>query len=171
MKTFLKARHWQLFLLYSSPYIAQLVIPRDAEGSTSDGSFFIIFLSFGLTIIAFLGWMWAVAIDLYPLSTNRESIAFRIAFFWVVAYIIILAAVILTDRTHFTYLIIPHFIALVSIFYCTAYTARRIRDSKNGNDSIGIFFLILFFPVGIWILQPGINNDYGSASPDAYPDK
>lgn len=164
MKIFLKAKHWHLFILYCSPYIVQ-VVQRAIEGPQANSNFIIVFLFFGLTTISLLGWIWSVAIELGPFDTIKESLAFKIAYSGVVIYIGICVLMVLRNFDEFRILLVPHIIAIVSIFYCMFFAARRLRlaeyeDKGSGDDYIGIFFLILFFPFGIWFLQPRVNKVY-----------
>jgi len=48
-------------------------------------------------------------------------------------------------------------------FYCMYFTARTIKTAElqraaRLDDYIGEFFLIWFFPIGVWILQPRLNR-------------
>ncbi|MCU7551179.1 hypothetical protein OCK74_18810 [Chitinophagaceae bacterium LB-8] len=52
--------------------------------------------------------------------------------------------------------------ALVCTFYCVHFTAKALKSVELGrkatfSDYSMEFFLILFFPVGIWLIQPRIN--------------
>lgn len=60
--------------------------------------------------------------------------------------------------------IIPmHLFAMVCIVYCLYFVAKTIKTAEKHEilgfgDFVGEFFLIWFFPIGIWILQPRINK-------------
>lgn len=59
--------------------------------------------------------------------------------------------------------IVPlHFLATVALFYVLAATAKRFKIAVhqrpiNFSSYIGTFFLLWFFPIGIWFLQPKVN--------------
>lgn len=56
-----------------------------------------------------------------------------------------------------------HFFSIFGIFYSIYFIAKTIRSVElqretRFEDFIAEFFLIWFFPIGIWILQPKINK-------------
>jgi hypothetical protein len=61
------------------------------------------------------------------------------------------------------------------IFYCFYFTAKVLKTVElqkpvTFNDYAGEFFLIWFFPIGIWFIQPRINrlfNGTGESSGDS----
>lgn len=60
--------------------------------------------------------------------------------------------------------IIPaHLISMAGIFYSLYFAARALKSvelqrSVSFNDFRREFFLLWFFPVGIWLIQPRINR-------------
>lgn len=58
---------------------------------------------------------------------------------------------------------ILHFFAVVCAFYAIASAAMRLKSYETGNR-VGLsaasatFFLIWFFPLGVWFVQPRINR-------------
>jgi hypothetical protein len=49
------------------------------------------------------------------------------------------------------------------IFYCFYFTAKTFKTAElqkevSFNDFVGEFFLVWFSPIGVWILQPKINQ-------------
>jgi hypothetical protein len=61
-------------------------------------------------------------------------------------------------------LIVPlHFLSIFCIFYSLYFIAKSLKVAEGQravvfNDFAGEFFLIWFFPIGVWILQPRINR-------------
>jgi len=64
----------------------------------------------------------------------------------------------------FLRMIIPlQIISIFCMFYCIYITAKtfksaQLQRSVAFSDFVGEFFLTLFFPVGVWIIQPQINK-------------
>lgn len=60
-------------------------------------------------------------------------------------------------------LIMPvHLVAMVCIIYCMYFMARALKVVElqrpvTFGDFAGEFFLLLFYPIGIWLIQPRIN--------------
>jgi hypothetical protein len=56
-----------------------------------------------------------------------------------------------------------HFSAMLSIFYAMIFAAKTLKSAELNkeakiSDYLGDFFLIWFYPIGIWILQPRIHK-------------
>lgn len=60
--------------------------------------------------------------------------------------------------------IIPlHLFSMFCIFYCLYFVSKTFKTAElqrkvSFSDFAGEFFLIWFFPIGIWIVQPKINK-------------
>ena len=59
---------------------------------------------------------------------------------------------------------------MFAIFYAMWFTAGRLSIVKNDSYSfagtLGRFFLIWYFPLGIWFLQPDVRRSLGGAIPE-----
>lgn len=56
-----------------------------------------------------------------------------------------------------------HLLAMVAVFYVLAFAARNIIMAERQSevsffDYSGPFFLMWFFPVGVWFVQPRVNR-------------
>lgn len=56
-----------------------------------------------------------------------------------------------------------HLFSMFCIFYCLYFNAKALKTVEWQNtvtfsDFAGEFFLIWFFPIGVWIIQPRINK-------------
>lgn len=56
-----------------------------------------------------------------------------------------------------------HLFSMFCMFYCGYFNAKALKavETKKPvtfSDYVGEFFLIWFFPIGIWIIQPRINK-------------
>lgn len=56
-----------------------------------------------------------------------------------------------------------HLFSMFCIFYCMYHAAKTLKAAElqrkvTFSDFAGEFFLMWFFPVGVWILQPRINK-------------
>jgi|HubBroStandDraft_2_1064218.scaffolds.fasta_scaffold26755_3 hypothetical protein len=74
-------------------------------------------------------------------------------------------------------LIFPlHFLAMFCLFYLLYFVSKSLVLAEtckpaSFNDYAGPFFLIWFFPIGIWFIQPRINRQYmESFAPVGGPD-
>ena len=133
----------------------------------------------------FFGWFWSIAIGLkhkIPQDIKMKTTKFKIFFFIPLVYILLFVTLlgisissIVTGVNSgvqpdfeniglFISIIFPlHFFSMFCIFYCLYFVAKTIRTIElqrecSFSDFAGEFFLIWFYPIGIWIIQPRINK-------------
>jgi len=125
------------------------------------------------------GWFWAVGVGLnkvIPLELKLNVKRFKLAFLlvmiaifgWVYFMWSLMRSVTLVSQNNYnpaiTGLMIPFmFLLIFAVFYIYYFVAKTLRTAElqrsiNVGDYIGEFFLIYFFPIGIWFLQPKINK-------------
>ncbi len=61
-----------------------------------------------------------------------------------------------------------HLVSMFCIFYSLYFIAKSLRSvelqrSVSSSDYIGEFFLLWFFPIGVWVLQPRINKIFSGS--------
>ncbi len=187
---FLTAKAWQLFALqFGLPLVFQIVFMVmivASNGSLFNGGvafaiFFplILLLSTGLLF----GWFLSVAIGLnkklpqeLKLNVKRFKIFFSIPAIYIALFTIVFAFSFAGNTSSLNSingiigLIVPlHLFSIFCIFYCLNFVAKTIKTSEvkrtvSFSDYSGDFFLIWFYPIGIWTLQPRINKLANSES-------
>jgi hypothetical protein len=190
---FLKAKHWQLFLLtFGIPMIIQLSLMAGlfasiGSGTTPDTSFMLGYMTFfplmmALFTAVLFGWFWSVAIGLQkklpePMRLNLKK--FRICFFipliYVLCILVFMSAVMRgmiaspvepdgESLGRLVAIIVPlHLFAIFCTFYSLYFVAKTLKTVELQrqvafSDFAGEFFMIWFYPIGIWIVQPKINR-------------
>jgi len=58
-----------------------------------------------------------------------------------------------------------HMLSMLSVFYAFWYTARKFKSLAENEDAdflifSSTFFLLFIFPLGVWIIQPSVNELY-----------
>ncbi len=183
MKILLKAKAWQIFMItIGLPIIIEIIaIPF----LVSDNPLFVMIaipLISILCIIGFLCWFWSIAVGLQekvPDGVKLKVIRFKAFFFIPLIYFVFLFifSAFVSNGTTENGLIsngvamarlmgvtFPlHLFSMFCIFYCLYFVAKtfktvEIQRAVTFSDFAGEFFLIWFFPVGIWIIQPRINK-------------
>lgn len=184
IERFLKAKHWQMFLLtVGVPMVFQFAIMGSMFASIGankapNPDFLFSFMSlFAIMMLIFtgviFGWYWSVAIGLqnvipeeFKLSTNK----FKFFLLFPLVYIFFFLAYFATAFSSgvpnpFVFAIIfpLHLFSMFCMFYCLYFVAKTFKTAElqrkvSFNDYAGEFFLIWFFPIGIWIVQPKINQ-------------
>ena len=124
------------------------------------------------------GWFWAIAIHLQeklPDDLKLKATRFKIFLLFPIIYFMIFFVFVdyalsgaiengTGPNPAFFALIIPfHLFAIFCIFYCSYFVSRifktvELQRKVTFSDFSGVFYMILFFPFGIWTIQPRINK-------------
>lgn len=184
MERFLKAKHWQIFLMtFGIPFIIQILsIPMIFLGNNP----MIMMNVFPIIMILFigglLGWFWSIGVGLQseiPGNVTMKVKKFKILLIIPLIYILLISipmsslfnGVFENGQKPDTSMIggllgviIPlHLFSMFCIFYCLYFVAKTFKTVElqrevSFSDFAGEFFLFWFFPIGIWIIQPKINK-------------
>lgn len=190
---FLKAKHWQLFLLtFGIPMIFQFVMmgtmfSNIGRGNNPDPTFMFSYMKFFpiMMIIfmgVFFGWFWSVAVGLQskvPEDIKMKVKKFKIFFFIPLVYMLFITLFmgvqmngLMINGTEpsggligsLVAVIVPlHLFSMFCIFYSLYFVAKTFKTVElqrevKFSDFAGEFFMIWFYPIGIWIVQPKINK-------------
>lgn len=145
-------------------------------------SFFGIFIAvIVITSLLLLTWLWSVGIGLQDKIADELKMKtglFKIALIFPAAYFLLIVGIIGyvflniesiiagSINVGFIFSIFPlHILSIVAMVYSLVFVAQTIKTAetqrKSGfGDYIGEFFMVWFLPIGIWILQPKINEIY-----------
>lgn len=170
---FLRLKHWQLFLfLVVVPTVGELICfilnlmivasPQDL----GNGAIVLGALT-ALLVLPFFLWFWALGSFLNSIVRPGLRLGpgfFRFAVTYPSIYIIFAAPFLLGPSPTWLPVILPfHFFAMACIFYDLYFVSKNLVLAQTGKtvtfyDYAGPFFLIWFYPVGIWFIQPKINR-------------
>jgi len=162
-----------------------LMLSMSAEGQPSVLGFLSFFSLFPLIMFLYIGvffcWIWSISVGLqkYIKAENRlKTNLFKVFFFIPLIYILFFVLTFSTgffpgflDGEQFVSnvgfilaIMVPlHLFSMFCMFFLIYFSARTLRTAEldrtaGVNDYIGEFFLFWFFPIGIWFIQPRINN-------------
>lgn len=160
MNIFLKSKHWQLFLAFCSPSIAEFIMGGNWVEENQMSWYMILNFLAGLT---YLGWIWAVASRLRGSVPPKHLILFQIAFVTTACYALVMGYLIRQNPSVVFEFFWMHILAVVLLIYSMLFAARNLKTADLGReaqatDYFATFILILFFPLGIWFLQPTVNR-------------
>jgi hypothetical protein len=175
MEFFLRAKAWQLFLvMVGIPVLFEIAMIIGVAGTNNPQLMFIfmpiIMLMF---FVPFFSWLWSLGTRLYEyapeeLRTKPTKLKFGLvfAFTYMVFFMTLFSGLSGVKEPKFVAYILPfHFLSMFFMFYSIYYVARHlalIEENKAVSfyQFAGPFFLLWFFPVGIWFIQPRINKLY-----------
>lgn len=142
-------------------------------------SFFILVM--GLVSVVFIGWLWSIGIGLQekmPKELVMNTSLFKAALILPAVYFIGLFGFMWTlfsnidrflmetiDFSFFSIIFPIHILSMIAMVYSLYFAAKTIKTAEvqqevSFGDFIGEFFMIWFFPIGVWMLQPKINEIY-----------
>ena len=182
MNIFLRLKHWQLFgLLIGFPFIIQIVSMTTVIVSQDPTKIFTVFpLIMILFMGVFFGWFYALGVNLNKKLPDTVKMSLtKFKWFLVIPTVYIIFFSVFMSKIGSTFesgeidpvvifssfgIIFPiHLFSMFCILYCLYFNAKSLRAVElqrpvTFSDYSGEFFLIWFFPVGIWIIQPRINR-------------
>jgi uncharacterized membrane protein len=129
----------------------------------------------------FFCWFWSIGIGLQkylPTDINMKTKKFKIFFFIPLIYILFFLSIIGTTFYGISsgnnavggivgkmlFIVIPmHLFSMFCMFYLLYFVSKTIKTTElernvTFSDFIGEFFMIWFFPIGIWFIQPRLNK-------------
>ncbi|MBS1779969.1 MAG: hypothetical protein JST70_11630 [Bacteroidetes bacterium] len=189
MNTFLRLKHWQLFLLgFILPVICQpfalAALTKFHNAALGMGLFLLMML---LCLIPLFSWFYALGTNLYPKlpeMANMKLKKFKI--FWLIP-VLYIGTIMIFIGTKFVLgiealnipgavvliVVLLHLFSMFCIFYCLYFVAKSLKAVElerpvSFSDYAGEFFLIWFFPIGVWFIQPRINSIFSDRAPEAY---
>jgi hypothetical protein len=140
----------------------------------------------------FFGWFWAIGIGLQskvPANVTMKTGKFKVFFFIPFVYILLFSIIMGTFITGLAdtvesgeppnpglilgsmAVVFPlHLFSMFCIFYCLYFVSKtfktvELQRETTFSDFAGEFFLIWFYPIGIWIIQPKINKMFANIPP------
>jgi len=176
MRKLLQLKHWQLFsLTFGIPILADIIGFESFFTSDTRVSFFIVYLILTLIVAGtFLGWFWALGTAMFKKlpSTVKMNLRLFKAFLIVpIIYGLFLLKFIFDSMSSgqqpnselFAIIVPMHLFTMFCTFYCLYFNAKTLKAVEwqrnvTFSDYAGEFFLIWFFPIGIWFIQPRINK-------------
>ena len=187
MTKFLTLKHWQLFvLLVGVPLIVEFIM-FGFVFSHRDPRFFLYFFPFLmiLSLGLFFSWFYTLGANLFkrlPETAKMNLTKFKIFLFIPVVYILFFMVFMFGMFSNissggqpgpvrgeqpgliiFAVIFPLHLFCMFCMFYCLYFNAKALKTVElqkpvTFSDFAGEFFLLWFFPIGVWIVQPRINK-------------
>lgn len=135
-----------------------------------------------LFVVVFFGWFWSIAIGLQkkvPKNVTMKTKKFKIFFFIPLVYILCISLFIsgmfsgiMQNETEsiggltngIVGIILPlHLLSMFGMFYSLYFVTKtfktvELQKEVNFSEFAGDFFMMWFYFIGIWIIQPKINK-------------
>lgn len=190
MKIFLRMKHWQLFLLIMLvplflPLIVLLAIALSGDSLMVLAAIPIIVL---VCVGVFFSWFYALGTGLHeklPEESDLKIGRFKFSIFLPVTYMLLISLYITSMFFNgeqaleenfpsiFAVIVPLHLLSMFCIFYSIYFISKALKSVElqrnvTFNDYAGEFFLLLFYFIGIWILQPRINKIFYPEEQDLY---
>jgi hypothetical protein len=150
----------------------------DALISSSDVNNQVMFTVMPLLMLAFMAlyilWFWTLGTELnklVPESDRPNASRFKFGIKFSAVYMVLFQAFFISSASGTSFglvtpvIFILHMAAMYFMFYSIYFISKNLvtfENKVNGSNksSTGTFFLMWFFPLGIWFVQPRINKMY-----------
>ena len=182
IRFFFKMKPWQLFTLtFGLPFFLQIVLMASMAVFRDFGYLMVMFFLIMIFYMgSLLGWMYSVSYkfnSLLPEGAKMKLGFFKFAIYYPIAYILFfmfiwsgmfysLAEGIKPNADYYFMAIIPfHFFAMYCMFYILYFTSKTFRTAElqrkiGFSEYAGEFFMLWFYPIGLWVIQPRVNKLY-----------
>jgi hypothetical protein len=173
---FLRAAHWQIFTLLAVLYLMDTVVAISLIGAESTSvkniplpTLLFLQTTAMVTFAAFFFWLWTMGAFLNSLvkPALRLSLGlFRFALIFPLVYGLAFPFFAWLPRALSIYVIAPiHLFAMACVIYSLRFVAKSLalqeeRRFLTFRDYYPSFFLLWFFPIGVWWIQPKVNKLY-----------
>ena len=162
MKFILRLKHWQLFLLTIGLPILANIFGVSGHGQTD-------IIIGSMTVSGVFGWIWSIANELHTKLPDGKRFMlwiFRISFF--IALTILIWVFWVTENNTMTdnelsiiLLCVPIYLGLM--IFVVLFTAKTLKTVELGRptniNEYGVeAFLIWMIPIGVWFIQPRLNQ-------------
>jgi hypothetical protein len=166
---FLRAKHWQLFLFLFGTFCVMGTAMTMTEGSRA-----IRVLSWavvGTGELSFLSWLWSLGSFLRFLVHPAQRLNagfFLFSLIYPPLYLFSILAFFPNELPLPFAVIIPlHLLAMFCMLYGLYFVSKSLALAERGGsvsfyNYVGSLFLIWFFPIGVWIIQPRVNRLYAN---------
>ena len=171
MSIYLRAKHWQLFIvLVGSMFLAQTIMFSTFLSGNSSSILALLVLPMLLMGIVFFGWLWSISAACYkalPPKLASSPKPMQIGLIYALVYLVLSGTFFFGPGNQLpSYVVVMHLLAMAAIFYSLGFTAKQLTKlEQHQNVSFfsysGPFFLFWFFPIGVWFIQPKVNQLLG----------
>lgn len=171
--SFLRAKHWQIFLLIAGvPWIGgAAAMLRSFATARVPEEMLKAALPFGLlmalSMVFVVAWLWSMGSFLNSAAQptlRRPRRFFLFAIVYPMLYMFVFVAILTTANPLLLAALFPlHFFAMFCLFYDFYFVSKNLALAETHKaasfaDWAGAFFLLWFFPIGVWFIQPRINR-------------
>jgi hypothetical protein len=168
MNFFLKLKHWELFLMLVLPTAMTLTfgIPLEPLVVATIGLFLLLVL---------FSWMLSIgawANGRLPATRRRSPLPFAAGLAIPLVYLLMYIFLYIPELAQGgapqrppLWLLPMHMLSMIGIFYGLWYTARQLKSLQENEEAdfmifSSTFFLLFIFPLGVWLVQPVVNQLY-----------
>ena len=172
---FVRAKHWQLFLLFVAVFvIGELPMlgyvasgPKSPEDPAE--AFVVVEIVTAVSALCYLLWLWSMGSflnSLIPPTLRSRIHFFSFTVIFTSIYVLGFIALFQSVSPIAVAVIIPRLLlAAFCMFYNFYFVSKSLVSAETGknatfNEYAGMFFLLWFYPIGIWFIQPRINRLY-----------
>lgn len=161
MKLLMKLKPWQIFLIVLTGYVLQVfTLPEPMMNALAKVFGMILYSLYPICIGHFLQ-------DALPKKVEMYHSFFLVnVFIWITLYALAMIWSGGVDITFNGIWAIPGMYALFAYIYMLYFSAKTLKSADRNreakfSDYVGEFFLLVFLPIGLWILHPKVREIAG----------
>lgn len=149
---FLKLKHWQVFLIMLS---APLLNEVSGQSNSLTKSIATLIMS-----LMYFFWLWSIGAGLNNSARVNKSNLLKIALLYGIVYALAIFIIVNNNIEMIKIIgIILNLLFIGSFLVLVLSASIAIREAgENGISLLMSFLCLLFFPIGIWFIQPKLNQ-------------
>ena len=167
---FLRAEPYQLFCaLVILPVVGWILVDASPRLQSSDSSALeneLLAAVFAIQLAGFLAWFWSVATFCSSITNpeiRMDRMFLRLAVIYPPIYGAWFCLVVFRSNPPIGVIVVLHLFCMFCLFYDLYFASKSLALAELGRrvtfyDFAGPFFLLWFYPIGIWIVQPRIKR-------------
>jgi hypothetical protein len=160
MRLALSLHHWQLFVILTGIPVVTAFIPLENVSPS-----IVIYSSIAFAAL-FLGWIFALGIELaalLPADKRVTTTSFRLHCLYIVVVFAVSGLFQSLIKAYPGLYLLSVIYALVSFVVAFRFIGKVLATLELGRqasaaDYVGTIFLLWFFPIGVWFIQPKVQR-------------
>lgn len=171
MKFFINAQSWQMFLvLMASMFGAQLLMPVFNNPAIG------ILIGTLILMALYMGWLISIAVTANrklgePLKKSTKWVLVGLSYgaAYLTGSLLVLPGYMEAGRGVPGFVLPLHLLAMAAVFYALLFAAKSLvmverNQTAKFFEYSGSFFLLWFFPIGVWFIKPRVNKLLGGGN-------
>ena len=166
MRIFVVLRAWQLFLVQHVPLLILIAVIPYSISTGQSLSPHVFGFAIGLLGLTVYGWIYSIGVianQRVGAQHQRGDVIFKGGLIYAVLYAFVFGSVVSAAKGMPLWLVPAHLVSAAATIYALWFAGKQLMCLRHQRDVeflevSGPMFLIWTFPLGVWFVQPVVND-------------